>query len=461
MAEKWTPVPGCTREEEAVGLTRFLLRKHYRESNAAADESIFDEPFFWFGAAEQEFSVDREEVIGLFRRFVGQVPRCNLTEEDFHAVMIAPDVCMVAGRLWVATDPSTGVFLRVHQRITTCVRWREEKPRLCMLHLSNPYVEMTEDDVGFPTEMAEQSREYMRRQLEEQKQKIARQGAELTDIYNTVSCGILRLLRTPAGEYRLLTFNRALAALMDRTEEDVAAMDWSQGFGADAAVVEDIQRLRASLDGLKAPGDRSGADYQIRTGKCRVVYLHSDNDFISREPEGDVIQRLTYDVTERVRLEQALKRLSLEDPLTGLYNRNSFNETMARFRCEPPCRLGAACFDLNGLKGWNDRYGHSAGDALIRRAGEVIAAVFPGKAYRLGGDEFLVLDDEREEADFRAAVRRVEKALEREHISVSAGISWREGGCDARRQADEADRLMYEAKAAFYGGRKQSPDRGR
>ena len=40
MAEKWTPVPGCTREEEAVGLTRFLLRKHYRESNAAADESI-------------------------------------------------------------------------------------------------------------------------------------------------------------------------------------------------------------------------------------------------------------------------------------------------------------------------------------------------------------------------------------------------------------------------------------
>ena len=256
MAEKWTPVPGCTREEEAVGLTRFLLRKHYRESNAAADESIFDEPFFWFGAAEQEFSVDREEVIGLFRRFVGQVPRCNLTEEDFHAVMIAPDVCMVAGRLWVATDPSTGVFLRVHQRITTCVRWKEEKPRLCMLHLSNPYVEMTEDDVGFPTEMAEQSREYMRRQLEEQKQKIARQGAELTDIYNTVSCGILRLLRTPAGEYRLLTFNRALAALMDRTEEDVAAMDWSQGFGADAAVVEDIQRLRASLDGLKAPGDR-------------------------------------------------------------------------------------------------------------------------------------------------------------------------------------------------------------
>ena len=85
MSQQWTPAPGHTREQSAIELTRFLLQKHYRESNAAADESIFDEPFFWFGAAEQEFSVDREEVVGLFRRFVGQVPQCNLTEEDFHA----------------------------------------------------------------------------------------------------------------------------------------------------------------------------------------------------------------------------------------------------------------------------------------------------------------------------------------------------------------------------------------
>ena len=457
MAEKWTPVPGCTREEEAVGLTRFLLRKHYRESNAAADESIFDEPFFWFGAAEQEFSVDREEVIGLFRRFVGQVPRCNLTEEDFHAVMIAPDVCMVAGRLWVATDPSTGVFLRVHQRITTCVRWKKEKPRLCMLHLSNPYVEMTEDDVGFPTEMAEQSREYMRRQLEEQKQKIARQGAELTDIYNTVSCGILRLLRTPAGEYRLLTFNRALAALMDRTEEDVAAMDWSQGFGADAAVVEDIQRLRASLDGLKAPGDRSGADYQIRTGKGRVVYLHSDNDFISREREGDVIQRLTYDISDRIKLEDALRRLGFEDSLTGLFNRNRFNHAAAFLRQRPPKHLGVACFDLNGLKEWNDRYGHAAGDDLIRRTACCINAAFPQKAYRIGGDEFVVLDREHNEADFHAAMAHARALLEKEHISISAGLCWRAQECDAWLQCEEADRLMYLEKREFYRNSKKPP----
>lgn len=456
MPEKWTPVPGHTREQSAIELTLFVLRKHYWESNVASDESVFDSPFFWFGAAEPEFSVDREAVLSLFRQFPGRVPKCNLTGEEFHAHMLAPDVCMVAGRFWVATDPSTDVFIRFHQRISTCVRWREGKARICMLHLSIPYSEMTEDDVGFPAQMARQSREYMNQQLEEQKKLIARQAAELTDIYNTVSCGILRLRRTRSGEYRLLSFNPTLARLMDRTEESVRSMDWSQGFGADTAV-EDVRRLRTYLDCLKEPGDHSGVDYQIYTGQGRTVYLHSRNDFISHEPEGDVLQRLTYDVTDRVRLEQALKRQSFEDSLTGLYNRNHYNEVMEGLLRRPPTRLGVVCVDLNGLKEWNDSYGHSAGDERLRRTAVCIAEVFPGKAHRVGGDEFLILDWDRGEADFRETVRRMMEALERDGLSVSAGVSWREGDCDIRAQMDEADRRMYRAKAEFHGARRDVP----
>ena len=90
MTERLDFSPQLPCEEAAIEVTRSLLQKHYWESNVAADEDVFDEPFFWFGAAEPEFSVDREAVLSLFRQFPGKVPKCNLTDEEFHAAMIAP-----------------------------------------------------------------------------------------------------------------------------------------------------------------------------------------------------------------------------------------------------------------------------------------------------------------------------------------------------------------------------------
>ena len=87
--------------------------------------------------------------------------------------MASPDVCLCTGRMWISTDPATGVYLQVHQRISTCIRWVEGKPRCCFLHISNPYTEMREGETGFPTEMAQQSRDYLRQQVEAQKKQIA------------------------------------------------------------------------------------------------------------------------------------------------------------------------------------------------------------------------------------------------------------------------------------------------
>lgn len=54
------------------------------------------------------------------------------------------------------------------------------------------------------------------------------------------------------------------------------------------------------------------------------------------------------------------------------------------------------------------------------------------------------------EAAFRAAVDALKANMERDGISVSVGISWRESGCSIEEQFDEADRQMYQEKAAFY-----------
>ena len=125
----------------------------------------------------------------------------------------------------------------------------------------------------------------------------------------------------------------------------------------------------------------------------------------------------------------------------------------------PPSRLGVAAIDLNGLKQVNDRKGHRSGDSLICRTANHIASMFAEKCYRIGGDEFVVIDTELEENAFRETIAAMKKNMEQDDISVSIGISWKGSLCNIEEQFDEADRQMYQAKAAFYSS--QDTDRRR
>lgn len=109
-----------------------------------------------------------------------------------------------------------------------------------------------------------------------------------------------------------------------------------------------------------------------------------------------------------------------------------------------------ATIDLNGLKQVNDRKGHRTGDDLISRTANHIAHSFAKKCYRIGGDEFVVIDTESEEDTFRKSITAVRKNMEQDGISVSVGISWRGSHCNFEEQFDEADIQMYQAKAVFY-----------
>ena len=94
------------------------------------------------------------------------------------------------------------------------------------------------------------------------------------------------------------------------------------------------------------------------------------------------------------RLLEASREDALSDALTGLANRRALitDLTAAIDRGPPPTIL--ILFDLDGFKGYNDSFGHPAGDVLLELLGRRLrTAVAPcgGTAYRMGGDEFCVL----------------------------------------------------------------------
>ena len=436
------------RKERVKELTSYILHKHYCENDVEAMIRLFDTELLWIGAAEHEYDVGTQKVSGIFRQFAGKVPRCNLSEEHYDVIEIAPDAYLCTGQVWVATDPSTKVYLRVHQRVTTAFRWKDGRPFCCHIHISNPYSEMVEDDVGFPTKMARQSYEYMQHCIEQQKKQIERQTAELVSIYNTVPCAIVRLKRGET-EYELLTFNRALAQMLGLTEDEVRQMDWGNGF-CEQVDREDSARICECLSGLHRQGDYGSVSYRLRKPSGDVIYLESANTLISMDEDAAVLQRIAFDVTERVKMEEKLKQSSYEDSLTGLFNRNKFNHEMHIQDSAVLKRLGILYLDLNGLKELNDSKGHAAGDELLCRTASHIKAVFPGKGYRIGGDEFVVIEDSLSQEEFRKCADRLCQIMKEDHISTAMGISWRGSCCDIVRQFEEADKKMYQDKARHY-----------
>lgn len=439
------------RARKTMEMTSYLMHKHYCENDVEAIISMFDDRLSWFGAGEDEYDVGTEKVTEIFRQFAGKVPRCNILDEEYDVIEITPQAYLCTGRMWIETDPSTGVFLRVHQRVSMIFRWPGKyggEGRCCHIHISNPYIEMMSGDIGFPTRVARHTHDYMQEQISLQKRQIEEQTFELTSIYNTVPCGIIRLLQTEKDGYTILTFNRTLCELLDMKKEEISRADWSQGF-SENVMPKDAEEIRKSLAALKEPGDSSFIDYQIRTYSGKKLYLSCTNSLISADERGRIIQRIIFDISQRVELEHALKRLSFQDTLTGLFNRNRFNQVM-NMHDRTAGHLGIAYFDLNGLKEVNDRMGHSAGDDLICRTASHIARFFAGKTYRIGGDEFVVIDEESQEEDFRSRVASACENMKKDDISIAVGLSWRSHGCDIEKQFEEADHLMYKNKEEHY-----------
>jgi diguanylate cyclase (GGDEF)-like protein len=129
-----------------------------------------------------------------------------------------------------------------------------------------------------------------------------------------------------------------------------------------------------------------------------------------------------------------------------------------------PFPLSIVMVDLNGLKATNDRLGHSAGDAPLRRIGEVLNKAIdkPATAARIGGDEFAVLLPSTDERGAAVMVESIGNLIELNNqfysnapIEVSIGAATTRPGERLEEVAKRADAAMYEAKREFYAGRER------
>ncbi|HMV30400.1 MAG TPA: sensor domain-containing diguanylate cyclase, partial [Anaerolineales bacterium] len=172
------------------------------------------------------------------------------------------------------------------------------------------------------------------------------------------------------------------------------------------------------------------------------------------------------DITERKKIEEELVKLSVTDPLTEIANRRYFYIQAEQIfgRTQPPNTLAVIMLDVDYFKKLNDRYGHAAGDSVLRQiAVRLQASLRPTDILaRYGGEEFVILLPRTLPYEAEQVARRLWEAIyspafhfegEEIFVTISVGIASSDSSTDSldmlMRHADEA---LYHAK---HGGRNQ------
>lgn len=162
-------------------------------------------------------------------------------------------------------------------------------------------------------------------------------------------------------------------------------------------------------------------------------------------------------------LEQSrqIEYMSQTDLLTGVKNRNHYENQMRGY--PEMCSSDIICVygDVNGLHEINNKEGHQAGDKMLQEIAKRLQQSFgPENTYRIGGDEFVAFQVDRQPGKVFFEVDQIGQDLDKEGYHVSFGIAVQnkaDGPLNMRELVKEAEKNMFSAKREFY----QQPEHNR
>ncbi len=255
-------------------------------------------------------------------------------------------------------------------------------------------------------------------------------------------------------DFRYIYMNRQHLKRLGVTNEDIIGKQYSE-FHNRAATLDFINKVQGVFDtGISTQHEH----HSNRDGRYFLRTLSP-----VRDVNGDIfaITVISKDITERKRMEDKLRALSLTDDLTGLYNRRglkALGEQQIKLANRLKKKVVMLYADVDDLKKINDSLGHNEGDRLLVSTANLLRDTFRNSDIiaRIGGDEFVCMSVDMEEASGAAVHSRVSEKIDEFNrqqnlaydLSVSFGISYYdpEDPCSLDELLEKADKSMYQLK---------------
>lgn len=285
-----------------------------------------------------------------------------------------------------------------------------------------------------------------RRDNEEQ---ILRDNRVLRDLMNDMPGGFVQQLVTPDGRTVPHFINEEFCRMSGMSHRECTEFYSTDGFTG--VHPEDEEMARRALEKLIATRETITVRLRLIRGDgsyvpMQVFYRVTD------DRDGNLLLSGYYtDLTEELAAKE--RAIAERDELTGLPNRTR----LARMRAgayQGLSSCGVLFFDVNHLKTVNDTQGHGRGDALLKLVADSIRSITDERVhgYRYGGDEFLVVACDGDEAELAKLVERWKEHLgklaeTRDVVATAAvGICWSEAPFTLNNLIKRADEAMYADK---------------
>lgn len=353
---KWDGRTDYRRLEEAKETAGRMMHMHYCENDVEGIVSLFAPDILWMGAGEDEYIVGREACVKAFAQMKGSIPRCNIWDEEYDAIQPSEGIYLVTGRMWIATDPSTRMYLKAHQRVSFVFQEEGDRLLCAHIHCSNPYQEMMEGE-RFPEKIGRQSFDYVEERMKILEEEMRQKNRQMEVIMSSIAGGLK--ISNDDDTYSYAFVSREAAALFGYTVDEFmeatggtavgnvyppdlpgALADCEAAFKNGGLTYSTRYRVRCRDGSLKWIID-SGKKAQDADGRWMVNSIYLDitqseenaqrlreqtellasiydtvpcgmegtNMVVGTTPEGDhIIQRTIVDITQRKALQVQLER---------------------------------------------------------------------------------------------------------------------------------------------------------
>ena len=214
---KWDGRTDYRRLEEAKETAGRMMHMHYCENDVEGIVSLFAPDILWMGAGEDEYIVGREACVKAFAQMKGSIPRCNIWDEEYDAIQPSEGIYLVTGRMWIATDPSTRMYLKAHQRVSFVFQEEGDRLLCAHIHCSNPYQEMMEGE-RFPEKIGRQSFDYVEERMKILEEEMRQKNRQMEVIMSSIAGGLK--ISNDDDTYSYAFVSREAAALFRYTLDE-------------------------------------------------------------------------------------------------------------------------------------------------------------------------------------------------------------------------------------------------